>query len=408
MKKILSSSALYLVISIIIGCMFGFILRHLSTEGSTLICKILVLIKSLSGQAIFFMVPFLIIGCVTPAIAKMNGRASKILLFSLLTAYVSSVTSAFISLVISHFVVSSIHIGVQHSLLNLPENSVVNFTIPTIPPMYALAIAIIIGFCIAYRNGESIIKILNKFQKFILSAVSKLMKPILPLFIGSNFALLAYSGQIANMSKFLPIIAIVVVCQSVWIILVYALASMYSGKNGWIVLKHYAKAYFTALGSMSSMVTLPVSLECIGESKIVDKKTYDFTIPMFSNSNLCGSIIAEIALVMAVYYAFYQTFPPVINIVLFVVIACLLSIGSPGVPGGLNVACSSILGSLILNGGQIDTFMGIMTALYTLQDGFGTACNVVTGGALTIIVEKKLFNGTSKAKTSAIPMAACN
>lgn len=408
MKKILSSSALYLVISIIIGCMFGFILRHMSTEGSTLVCKILVSIKSLSGQVIFFMVPFLILGCVTPAIAKMNGRASKILLFSLLTAYVSSVTSAFISLVISHFVVSSIHIGVQHSLSNLPENSLVNFTIPTIHPMYALTIAIIIGFGIAYKNGESIIKILNKFQKFILSTVSKVMMPILPLFIGSNFALLAYSGQIADMSRFLPIIAVVVVCQSVWIIVVYALASMYSGKNGWIVLKHYAKAYFTALGSMSSMVTLPISLECISESKIVDKKTYDFTIPMFSNSNLCGSIIAEIALVMAVYYAFYQTFPPVINIILFAVIACLLSIGSPGVPGGLNVACSSILGSLILNGGQIDTFMGIMTALYTLQDGFGTACNVVTGGALTIIVEKKLFNRTSKAKTSVIPMAACN
>lgn len=408
MKKILSSSALYLVISIIIGCMFGFILRHMSTETSTLLCKILVSTKSLSGQVIFSMVPFLILGCVTPAIAKMNGRASKILLFSLLTAYISSVASAFISLVISHVVVSSIHLGVQHSLSNLPENSLVNFTIPTIHPMCALAIAIIIGFGIAYKNGESIIKILNKFQKFILSTVSKVMMPILPLFIGSNFALLTYSGQIANMSRFLPIIAIVVVCQSVWIILVYALASMYSGKNGWVVLKHYAKASFTALGSMSSMVTLPVSLECIRESKIVDQKIYDFTIPMFSNSNLCGSIIAEIALVMAVYYSFYQTFPPVINIVLFSVIACLLSIGSPGVPGGLNVACSSILGSLILNGGQIDTFMGIMTALYTLQDGFGTACNVVTGGALTIIVEKKLFNKTSKEKVSAISMAVCN
>lgn len=406
MKKILSSSALYLIISIIIGCMFGFILRHMSTENSTFVCEILVSIKSLSGQVIFFMVPFLILGCVTPAIAKMNGRASKILLLSLLTAYLSSVTSAFISLVISHFVVPSIHIGVQQSVSYFTEHTLVNFTIPTIHPMCALAIAIIIGFGIAYKNGESIPKILNKFQKFIISTLGKVMMPILPLFIGSNFTLLAYSGQIANMSRFLPIIAIVVVCQSIWIVIVYALASMYSGKNGWIVLKHYAKAYFTALGSMSSMVTLPVSLECIRDSKIVDKKTYDFTIPMFSNSNLCGSIIAEIALVMAVYFAFYQTFPPVINIVLFSVVACLLSIGSPGVPGGLNVVCSSILGSLILNGGQIDTFMGIMTALYTLQDGFGTACNVVTGGALTIIVEKKLFNGTSKEKDSVIPMAA--
>ena len=31
-----------------------------------------------------------------------------------------------------------------------------------------------------------------------------------------------------------------------------------------------------------------------------------------------------------------------------------------------------------------------MTAIYTVQDGFGTACNVTTDGALTLICDKKV------------------
>ena len=31
-----------------------------------------------------------------------------------------------------------------------------------------------------------------------------------------------------------------------------------------------------------------------------------------------------------------------------------------------------------------------MTAIYTVQDGFGTACNVTTDGALALMTDKKV------------------
>lgn len=405
MKKILTSSAIYLVLAILLGCLAGSLIRQQSAETATSVCGIFVAAKSLSGQIIFFMVPFLILGCVTPSIAKMNGNASKVLIFAMLAAYLSSVSSAFVSMTLSHFIVPSINIGIQQAVTTLPDNPLGNFSIPTIHPIWALGIAIIAGLTIVWTRFEKGIHIMDEFQKFVLCVVRKVMMPLLPLFVGSNFAIMAYSGQISNMKVFLPVIAMVVLCQLVWIVIVYAFATAYSGKNGWTVLKHYAKAYFTALGSMSSVVTLPISLECIKKSCIVNKKTYDFTLPLFSSSNLCGSVIAEIALMLATYFVFYHSFPPVMNIIYFIIIACVLSIGSPGVPGGLNVACSSILGSLILNGGEIDTFMGVMTALYTLQDGFGTACNVVTAGALTLVVEKKMAK-KSRTQTPALVPAA--
>ncbi|MDE5647910.1 MAG: dicarboxylate/amino acid:cation symporter, partial [Muribaculaceae bacterium] len=90
------------------------------------------------------------------------------------------------------------------------------------------------------------------------------------------------------------------------------------------------------------------------------------------------------------YYTLYGELPSLLNMMIFAVVACVIAIGSPGVPGGLNVACSTIVGSLILGGENPETFIGIMTAIYTVQDGFGTACNVTTDGALTLITDKKV------------------
>jgi len=408
MKKLFSNTAFYLILAIVVGSFTGFGIRHLPTDILDSLCKALIVVKMLSSQAIFFMVPILILGCVAPSIAKLNGNASKMLVFSLLVAYLSSVASAFFSLGISHLIVPFLKFGTQEQVVALPENPLSHFVIPTIHSMVALIIAIAVGLRIAWSRFESLVRTMEKLQEIILSLLRKIMRLLLPLFIGSNFALLSYTGQISNMGVFLPIIAMIVLCQLLWIVIVFAAATSYSGKNGWQVLRQYSQAYFTALGSMSSIATLPVSLECMDKSKIIEKGTYTFTLPLFSNSNLCGSVIAEMALVTTTYYVFYNAFPPMLNTAIFAVVACILSVGSPGIPGGLNVACSTILGAFILDGGEIDTFMGVMTALYTLQDGFGTACNVVTAGALTLVAEKKNSKASQTEITSIIPMVNCN
>ena len=70
MKKLLSNTAFTLVMAIAVGCLGGFGMRDLPTDVLSSVSKILMVIKSLSSQVIFFMVPFLILGCVAPAIAK--------------------------------------------------------------------------------------------------------------------------------------------------------------------------------------------------------------------------------------------------------------------------------------------------------------------------------------------------
>jgi Na+/H+-dicarboxylate symporter len=75
------------------------------------------------------------------------------------------------------------------------------------------------------------------------------------------------------------------------------------------------------------------------------------------------------------------------------VLVCIIAIGSPGVPGGINMSCSSLVMSIVLAGNAPEMggqFFAIMTAIYTIQDGFGTACNITCDGALTLITETYL------------------
>ncbi len=390
MKKLFGSTAFVLIVAILAGTLAGYGIKLLDGDAVIVARETLMSLKKATGQVIFFMVPLLIFACVTPSITRLSSNVTSLLVFTMVLAYLSSIGAAFFSMSVSRFFVPLFHFGSQAEVIPLPKEPLVNLSFPTMDTMSALLLALLVGLGVVWTKYSAAAVMLEKLQEMILLLVRKILLPLLPVFVGSNFALLAYTGQITNMGVFLPVVAMIVVCQLVWIVFMYVVASVYTGRNGWHVLKYYPKAYFTALGSMSSAATLPFAIECIEKSPIVKKETYDFTLPLFCNIHLCGSVIAEIALVTTTKYTLSGSLPSMLNLAVFSVVACVIAIGSPGVPGGLNVACSTIVGSIILGGENPETFIGIMTAIYTVQDGFGTACNVTTDGALTLICDKKV------------------
>ena len=71
----------------------------------------------------------------------------------------------------------------------------------------------------------------------------------------------------------------------------------------------------------------------------------------------------------------------------FVFYFCLTMLAVSGVPGGGIIVMIPILKA---NLGFTPAMISIITALYLLQDSFGTAANVMGDGALTILVNKVL------------------
>ena len=380
MRRLFSSTISKLILAVIVGILLGLI----ANEG---FMNIIVIMKYILGQLIFFMVPLIILGFVSYSIAKMKDNASKMLGLALVIAYLSSIGAAFFAMVTGYTLIPHLSIEpVKETLQKLPELVFRLDIPPVVSVMTALMLAIMIGLATVWTKSEIFENLLDNFQKMVLLLINRILIPILPYFIAANFCTLSYEGAITKqLPIFLGVMAIVILSQFVWLSFLYALAGAISKKNPWQVLKYYGPAYLTAVGTMSSAATLAVALKCAKKSPVLKDDVIDFAVPLFSNIHLCGSILTEVFFVMTVSLMLYGTLPSLTVMILFILLLGIFAIGAPGVPGGTVIASLGIVISVL---GFDEAGTALLLTLFALQDSFGTACNITGDGALTLIMTK--------------------
>ena len=379
MKKILKSLPFQLLLGVIIGIVLGLI----SNEA---VMNVIVTIKFVLGELINFCVPLIVIGFIAPSITKLGKNASRILGVAVLLAYVSSVLAALGSMAAGYGLIPHLSIVSEvDGLKELPE-IVFQLEIPQIMSvMSALAFSILMGLAAIWTRAETVIRLLDEFQQIVLMIVSKIVIPILPVFIALTFWSLAYEGTITKqLPVFLKVVLIVMVGHFIWMAVLYAVGGIYSGNNPWKVVKHYGPAYITAVGTMSSAATLAVALKCARKSEpVLRDDMVSFGIPLFANIHLCGSVLTEVFFVMTVSQILYGKLPSVGTMILFCALLGVFAIGAPGVPGGTVMASLGLITGVL---GFDATGTALMLTIFALQDSFGTACNVTGDGALTMIL----------------------
>ena len=379
MKKILKSLPFQLLLGVIIGLVLGLI----SNEA---VMNVIVTIKFVLGELINFCVPLIVIGFIAPSITKLGKNASRILGVAVLLAYVSSVLAALGSMAAGYGLIPHLSIVSEvDGLKELPE-IVFQLEIPQIMSvMSALAFSILIGLAATWTRAETVIRLLDEFQQIVLMIVSKIVIPILPVFIALTFWSLAYEGTITKqLPVFLKVVLIVMIGHFIWMTVLYTVGGIYSGNNPWKVVKHYGPAYITAVGTMSSAATLAVALKCARKSEpVLRDDMVSFGIPLFANIHLCGSVLTEVFFVMTVSQILYGKLPSVGTMILFCALLGVFAIGAPGVPGGTVMASLGLITGVL---GFDATGTALMLTIFALQDSFGTACNVTGDGALTMIL----------------------
>lgn len=378
MKKIFSSLPVKLLIGIVIGIIFG----QIFPEN---VMSVVVPLKNILGQVINFVVPLIVIGFIAPSITKLGNNASRMLGVALMVAYTSSVLAALLSMGAGYAIIPNLPVVSEiEGLKELPED-VFGLTIPQIMNvMSALAFSILIGLAAIWTKAKTIITILDEFQNIVLAIVSKIIIPILPVFIAFTFTCLSYDGTITKqLPVFVSAVVIVMIGHYIWLAVLYVVAGVYSGKNPIEVVKHYGPAYITAVGTMSSAATLAVALRCARKSKVLREDMVDFGVPLFANIHLCGSVLTEVFFCMIVSKVLYGTLPDIQTLVLFCVLLAIFAIGAPGVPGGTVMASLGLITGVL---GFGDDGTALMLAIFALQDSFGTACNVTGDGALTLFL----------------------
>ena len=386
-NNIFKSLPFRLLCAVAAGIILGLALSATDGTGFTsAILNIIVTVRFISGQLINFCVPLIIIGFIAPSITRMGQNASRMLTVAVIIAYVSSIGAAFFSVVNGFLILPHLNINPEVDGLKELPSVVFQLAIPQIMSvMSALTFSILVGLAAAWNKSTLITGILEEFQKIVLSIVTKIVIPVLPVLIATTFCGLAYEGSITKQAPiFLIIIVLVMIGHYIWLALLYGIAGAYSGKNPLNVLKHYGPAYLTAVGTMSSAATLAVALNCARKSEpTLRDDMVSFGIPLFANIHLCGSVMTETFFVMAVSKVLYGEFPPASKMVLFALLLGIFALGAPGVPGGTVMASLGLITGVL---GFDETGTALMLTIFALQDSFGTACNVTGDGALTLIL----------------------
>ena len=391
------SLILKLLAGIVIGSLAGTYLGSHTESPLHCIMDAVVSLRYIFGQIIFFLVPLVIVGFITPAIVRLGQNASRILFTAVAIAYLSSIGAAFFSTVAGYTIIPHLSIATSADTLRSLPKIVFQLDIPPLfSVMSALVLALLFGVAISWTKSENMARLFSELERVMSALVLHVMIPILPFFVGMSFLGLAYEGSLSlHLPVFISMVLIVIVGHFIWLSVLYGIGGLLSGRNPWEVFRHYAPAYLTAVGTMSSAATLPVALECARKSRVLSRNLVEFMIPLGSTVHLCGSVLTETFFCMTLHLMLYGTLPSVGVMMLFCMLLGIFAVGAPGVPGGTVVASLGIVTGVL---GFDQNGVALLIAIFALQDSFGTACNITGDGALTLMLEG-IFNRNEQLDT---------
>ena len=387
MKKVFTSLPFKLLVGVVLGIIAGQLagMESVKAAGDALM-NVVVTVRFILSELINFCVPLIVIGFIAPSITRLGKSASQMLGVALFCAYMSSTLAALLSMAAGYGIIPHLSIVSEvEGLKELPE-VVFQLEIPQIMSvMSALVLSVLLGLACTWTNAVTMTNLLEEFQKIALEVVTRVVIPVLPVFIGFTFCGLSYEGTITKqLPVFIQVVLIVMAGHFIWMAVLYIAAGIYSGSNPLKVIRNYGPAYITAVGTMSSAATLAVALRCAKKSEpVLRDDMVDFGIPLFANIHLCGSVLTEVFFVMTVSQILYGKIPDAGTMILFCVLLGVFAIGAPGVPGGTVMASLGLITGVL---GFDETGTALMLTIFALQDSFGTACNITGDGALTMIL----------------------
>lgn len=171
------------------------------------------------------------------------------------------------------------------------------------------------------------------------------------------------------------------------------------------LLDYFAEVYPYAWASASSAATIPINLERTDEGLKVRRQVREFIIPLGATINLDGTMIGGmVTTVVAAQMVGYS--PTVIDLLTILIPLTFVTVGVPGIPGGLAILAGPIIADLLpLAPGTTEIFIAIFVGFNLgLSDQFRTGVNSVDNGLLARLFEH--WYPTKYQRKGAVPLPA--
>ena len=384
-----------LVPKLIIAIILGILIGQYSPLG---LCELIVTLSGIFSNFLKFVIPLMILAYVAMGIADLSQGAGKLLLFTVILAYGSTLIGGTISYLVSiNLFPSFMSADAMEKIRATADQSVSAFFSISIPPLFdtlsAVVLAFILGLCLSAMKGKEIGTTLYEAMKDFAGIIDKVLHtaiiPLLPLYILGTFVDMTRSGKtFAILSILWKVFIVVILMHLCYLFVQFIVAGTLSKKNPFQLMKNQIPGYATALGTQSSAATIPVNLECAKNDGITEQ-IRNFVVPLCANIHMCGSMITITACATAV--CLMHGIPISIGSVIpFIMTLGVAMVASPGAPGGSIMTALPFLYMIFGKelGDPNGPICAIMVALYITQDSFGTACNVSGDNAIGVIVNE--------------------
>ena len=389
-----------LIIKLLCGILFGILLGMFAPE---VIVQGLITVKYLVSQLIKFTIPLLILFYVTSGIASLPKNSGKLLGKTVGLAYMSTLGAG----ILAFMVAKSLFPALLSGAGEIPEAQTVldPFLKLQIPPimniMTALTIAFIFGLGISNNGSEHLRKLSDQGRDIIELFLGKVIIPALPFYIAGVFADMTVKGTVfATLQTFSLVLLAVVAMHWFWLAFQFVTAGVALQRSPLAILRTMLPAYFTAVGTMSSAATVPVTMQQTKRNG-VSHSIANFVVPLCANIHMSGSVISIASVAVAVIIMTGAgPLPSLLEALPFLAMLGITMVAAPGAPGGAVMASVGLLGSML---GFTEEMIALQIVLHLAQDSFGTACNVTGDGVIALLIDK-MSGSTEEASEELIPV----
>ena len=279
-------------------------------------------------------------------------------------------------------------IRISEVLLGIfPDNIFEALSANNILPTMLFAILLSAAIVSIGDKGRPVADFINSLSEAVFRLLSIIMETS-PIGVMSlmAFSIAQYgTGLFMAIGKY--ILCCWLACIAVYIIVFLVPVLLYTKTDAKRFLLACGEIALMTLSTTSSAATLPTTIRVSTEDLGVPAAISDFTLPLGCTINMCGGACSFCCLAIFVS-DFYELNIPLAQFAAMAIVATLINMAAPGIPGGGIVLMTSFLTIFNL---PID-LIGPIAAFYRLLDMAFTTINVQGDVAANMIIAKSEEN----------------
>ena len=267
----------------------------------------------------------------------------------------------------------------------IPSNPVAAFAEGNM--LQVLMFALIVGFTLIAigEKGEPLLKVIDSLNEVCLKIISTVMY-FTPIGVFCTIVPVVEANGTSTIVSLATQLVILYIAFFGFALVVYGAAVKVLGKTSPIrFFRAIMPAALNAFGTCSSSATIPLSKQCVEDELGVSNQVSSITIPLGATVNM--DAVSILMSFMIMFFANACNVNISISMMVLVLLAnVLLSVGTPGIPGGAIASFAALATMAGLPAGV----MGVYISINTLCDMGATCVNVIGDMAGCVVLQEQI------------------